>query len=396
MEQLQIQMLGGFSFRAGSAQISCTDNRSKKVWLLLAYILYRRGHIVTRKELIDLLWGDDSGSNPESALKTTFYRVRSLLNQLWDQAGHQLILWQDGGYTWNMQIPMTIDADVFENLCRQEIADQELLLQTRLQAVSLYQGNFLNDIFSEPWIIPISTYLHHLYMDIILECLPILQSHSRYSDSVSLCRTALTREPYQEQLYQHLMASLIALGDNKGAVDAYEELSHQLFADLGIKPDPKIQDLYREAFRALNQKTLPLDSVIEFIQETDAPNGAMQCEYDQFKILCHAESRTMLRSGKATHILLLSVHDAAHRELSRYSLSKAMENLGEVIRNGLRRGDVFSKCSNSQYVIMLPNANYENSEMVCQRLLTAFARKYPHSPARIHYAIHPLNVGPVS
>ena len=97
MEHLHIQTFGNFILQAGNAKISDSDNRSKKVWLLLAYILCKRGRQVTRKELISLLWGDESSNNPENALKTTFHRVRTLLDQLWPSAGHQLINWKDGG-----------------------------------------------------------------------------------------------------------------------------------------------------------------------------------------------------------------------------------------------------------------------------------------------------------
>ena len=67
-----------------------------------------------------------------------------------------------------------------------------------------------------------------------------------------------------------------------------------------------------------------------------------------------------------------------------------MEQLGQVLRTNLRRGDTISRCSVSQYIIMLPKANYENSCMVCDRLVRAFFRQYPHSPADIHYSVQPL------
>jgi len=41
-------------------------------------------------------------------------------------------------------------------------------------------------------------------------------------------------------------------------------------------------------------------------------------------------------------------------------------------------------------VIMLPQANYENSCVVCRRLEAAFFRRYPHSPVRIHHMVRPL------
>ena len=39
---------------------------------------------------------------------------------------------------------------------------------------------------------------------------------------------------------------------------------------------------------------------------------------------------------------------------------------------------------------MLPQANYENSCKVCERLLKAFERQYPHSPVDIKYSVQPL------
>ena len=39
-------------------------------------------------------------------------------------------------------------------------------------------------------------------------------------------------------------------------------------------------------------------------------------------------------------------------------LDKVMEKLGAVIKHDLRRGDVISKYSGAQFVIMLPDARY--------------------------------------
>ena len=56
---------------------------------------------------------------------------------------------------------------------------------------------------------------------------------------------------------------------------------------------------------------------------------------------------------------------------------KIMKNLQEQIRLSLRRGVVAAQCSASQYIILLPQANYENSCMVCELIVKAFFHKYP-------------------
>jgi GGDEF domain-containing protein len=77
-------------------------------------------------------------------------------------------------------------------------------------------------------------------------------------------------------------------------------------------------------------------------------------------------------------------------ELDTKKREKFMANLEDTIRRSLRRGDSASRCSASQYVIMLPRANYENSCMVCERIVKSFCRQYPHSPARVRFSVHPL------
>ena len=41
-ERLQFKMLGGFSIRFGDRVIDDSNNRMKKVWLILAYLIYSR------------------------------------------------------------------------------------------------------------------------------------------------------------------------------------------------------------------------------------------------------------------------------------------------------------------------------------------------------------------
>ena len=53
------------------------------------------------------------------------------------------------------------------------------------------------------------------------------------------------------------------------------------------------------------------------------------------------------------------------------SLKKRMEHLGVTLRC-LRAGDVASKYSGAQYVILLPTCTYETGKMVIERLLTRF------------------------
>ena len=170
----------------------------------------------------------------------------------------------------------------------------------------------------------------------------------------------------------------------------YEEMSELLFSNFGIMPSDSIRQLYREAMRTVNERAIPMGEVREQLKEADPSNGAMMCDYDFFRMLYQVEARFIARSGDAIHICLFSVHGEDGKDLPKRSLDRVMENLRDQIRCNLRRGDVAARCSVSQYILMLPQANYENSCMVCERITKSFFRQYPHSPAQLRYCVQPL------
>ncbi len=389
---LKVQMLGGFSLAYGESRVDDTQNRSKKVWALLAFLLCNHGRTISQKELIDLLWSDDTETvNPANALKTTLHRVRALLDKLTPDGGHRMILNISGGYAWNSQEPLWLDIEAFEELCRALPGEQaEQALSREKQALALYGGTFLYKLASETWTAPLSAYYHNLYLETVGRTLERMETHGLWTEAVDICRKALRIEAYREDLYQHLMRNLLALGQQSKAAAVYEEMSSLLLSNFGVMPDQESRRLYREALRTTNRQTVPAGVIQEQLRETAPITGALVCDYDFFKMIYQAEARMVARSGNAVHIALLSVSGGLTKSLSRRSLELAMDNLEESIRTGLRKGDVISRCSPSQFLILLPQANFEDSCMVCQRLLRGFFRKYPHSPAAVDFTVYPL------
>lgn len=389
---ISVRMLGEFSITLNEKAITDTTNRSKKVWLLLAYMIYCRSRSIAPSDLTNLLWSEEeSSSNPLNALKTVFHRVRSTLDQLGSSVGHSLILRKDGCYIWNQAVPLQLDTEEFDALCKAGAeAEGDARLAYYQKAQALYTGDFLPRLSSEPWVVPISAYYHNLYIRTVLESIPLLDERQRYEELVALCRSAIALEPYQEALYQHLMRGLLTLGRQAEAAQVYEDMSQLLLSNFGIMPSEESRTLYREAMRTGNHLVIPADTVQEQLREASGPAGALVCDYDFFKAIYHAEARSVARSGAAIHIALLSIEGEGTRALPRRSLDCAMDNLLEVVRSSLRRGDIVSRCSISQYILMLPNANYENSCKVCQRIVRSFFRQFPHSPARIHTSVQPL------
>lgn len=390
---LQVQMLGQFTLRYGDRTISDSDDRSRRVWSLLAYMLYNHGRSFAQEELIHLYWSNNEKSaDPGNALKSIFHRIRTALDKLQPGLGRLLIRRKAGRYFWNNAMPLSLDIEDFEAHfhAAEAAGDDDVRLAEYQAALALYAGDPLPRMTDEIWTIPIVAYYHSLYTRAAASAIELLEKQERTAEAVALCRRAIHIEPYQEDLYEHLMRGLLRTGDMKGAMSVYEEMSEQLFAHFGVMPSETLRTLYRQATRTVNDRTLTMDEVCSQLAEPAPHGGAMVCEYDFFKILYRAEARSIARNGHSANICLLSVSGKDGEMLARRSLDPAMNNLQVLVQNNLRRGDAIARCSISQYIILLPQANYENSRMVADRLVSAFYRRYPHSPARLRYTVQPL------
>lgn len=390
---LQVQMLGQFTLRYGDRTISDSDDRSRRVWSLLAYMLYNHGRSFAQEELIHLYWSNgEKSADPGNALKSIFHRIRTALDKLQPGLGRLLIRRKAGRYFWNNVMPLSLDIEDFEAHfhAAEAAGDDDVRLAEYQAALALYAGDPLPRMTDEIWTIPIVAYYHSLYTRAAAGAIELLEKQERTAEAVALCRRAIHIEPYQEDLYEHLMRGLLRTGDMKGAMSVYEEMSELLLAHFGVMPSETLRTLYRQATRTVNDRTLTMDEVCSQLAEPAPHGGAMVCEYDFFKILYRAEARSIARNGHSANICLLSVSGKDGEMLARRSLDPAMNNLQVLVQNNLRRGDVIARCSISQYIILLPQANYENSRMVADRLVSAFYRRYPHSPARLRYTVQPL------
>lgn len=390
---LQVQMLGQFTLRYGDRTISDSDDRSRRVWSLLAYMLYNHGRSFAQEELIHLYWSNgEKSADPGNALKSIFHRIRTALDKLQPGLGRLLIRRKAGRYFWNNAMPLSLDIEDFEAHfhAAEAAGDDDVRLAEYQAALALYAGDPLPRMTDEIWTIPIVAYYHSLYTRAAAGAIELLEKQERTAEAVALCRQAIHIEPYQEDLYEHLMRGLLRTGDMKGAMSVYEEMSELLFAHFGVMPSETLRTLYRQATRTVNDRTLTMDEVCSQLAEPAPHGGAMVCEYDFFKILYRSEVRSIARNGHSANICLLSVSGKDGEMLARRSLDPAMNNLQVLVQNNLRRGDVIARCSISQYIILLPQANYENSRMVADRLVSAFYRRYPHSPARLRYTVQPL------
>ena len=388
-EILHVNMFGQFSLSCADKQISCNGNRSKLIWNILAYLLYHRGELISAEELISKVWKQEN-DNPAGAMRTAIHRARAMLSEVVEDASRILVS-KSGGYMWNSDVAMETDTDAFDRLVAQ-LESGEGDTQTYLDALELYRGKFLPMHSSDLWVMPIQTYYHNVYMSLIDAVVPLLERDGRHGEGVEICRKALEIDPLSETVCQYLMRFLLVVGDRQEVVRIYEDMSKLLLSTFGIMPDQESRALYRQALQTDKRNSIITpEEAMEQLNEQGTIEGALVCDYDFFRVLYQAQARSIVRTGHVIHTALLTLKPKTEKEVSEKSLALAMDNLEKLMVMVLRKGDVITRCSASQFLLMLPSANYENSGMVCRRIIAHFEKKYPHTPVCVDSYIQAMS-----
>ena len=392
--RVSISLLGGFSLERNGASLTDDINRSLKLWSVLAYLILHRDRPVPQSEFIELFWPDDHSSNPMNALKTLLYRIRAMLEPLFGDI--QPILAQRGAYVWNKAVECELDIDLFSDLCAQcanTALDDQVRMDLCRQAAGLYQGDLLPKLNHQMWLVPLSVNYHNLYLTVVKTLAGLLDEHEQYEEMQSLCQRASGLDAMDEGLHTLIVRALLRQGRDMDALAHYEKATDLLYRNLGVRPSEELRALYKEIMAT--EKTLETDLgvIMGDLKETAARPGAFVCEYGFFKEAYRLEARRALRSGTCVHIALITVSlpDGGVPPLK--VLSTTMDQLQEVLIQNLRRGDVVSKFSGAQYVVMLPAANFEDSNMVMDRVVSSFYQQHRRNFLKLTVRVRELELG---
>ena len=122
-----------------------------------------------------------------------------------------------------------------------------------------------------------------------------------------------------------------------------------------------------------------MEIVKHLISEKNRPNGAYKVEYDGFKHIYQFVSRYSARKETDIEIILFTISKKDGNTIEPITLSEAMFDLENIIKVSLRIGDVATKYSSCQYLVMLIGAHNVNPEDVVKRIVknySDFADKY--------------------
>lgn len=385
-----VHTFGNLAFEYNGNTFYCNSNGSSKKWGVLVYLLLNRNRAVTQTELIDVFWDNDTSVNPSGALKTLLYRLRHTLYPLFGE--DDLIVSGRGVYYWNSNYEIHPDSDKFDQLCtvghNVNLSSDERM-EAYTKAIHLYQGSYLPLLQSQLWLIPRATHYQTAYVDAVLELANLLIHAHKYCELNEICALSTALEPLDEHLHALTVKSHILQGNTAAALEHYEKSTDYLYKNLGIHPSAELQALYEEIIKTDQCVETDLYKIQNDLSETVLKPGAFVCDYSLFREIYRLEARRCMRSCNPIHIALITVLTTSGNIPKLDKLGSAMEHLLTIITLNLRQGDVVSKYSGAQYVILLFGANYEDSEKILHRISCSYRKnRTPHY--RLAYKIREL------
>ena len=117
---------------------------------------------------------------------------------------------------------------------------------------------------------------------------------------------------------------------------------------------------------------MDLDQLMRQVTERKYRPGAYAVEYDRFSFIYQFIARNVERNGQHVQVVLLSMELPKDREISLERIEDSLVLLESAIVRSLRRGDVTSRFSSTQQVVVLMDASKEDGVMVANRILKKY------------------------
>lgn len=373
---MKIYTLGNFDIKIEGKSIMDEMGYPYRIIRLFKYFLTFKENKILPENMIDDLLSDSDSADPKNILRTQISRVRNMIECDKDLYNIKHV---SGYYIFEINGDYELDVELFEwnilegsKLKESDPIKASMMLE---EGIKLYKGEYLQEMEYEDWLIPIRNRYKRLYLQGVMNLIEILKEQDINKKIVEICEKAIYHDPYSEELSIEFIEALLALGENRYAIDHYKYITSKIYMDLEIEPSEKMKLLYKEIYKNTSDSKEPLtlnniEGLFNDMYEKERP---ILYEPEYFKLIYYLELRKIERSDKKDdYLFIITIHDRAYRKISKEKTEKAMEALIKITYNDFRKGDIISKWNENQLVCLLYNVQEDGLKIISNRL----ERKY--------------------
>lgn len=384
-------MLGDFSVSCNGSTLISESNRNNKVIHLFQYLFIKHGQAVRQDELISQLFSDSNDyEDPVHTLKNIVYRLRKFLATS-ELPEREYIFFKKGAYGLCGDIEYEIDVEQFENAVNNAKADdcsEDKRLDYCLEAISLYSGDFLPKSTNMLWVMPrVVRYQEKFYYCVRMVYNILMEKHN-LAPMIELFEKVLRLYPYEEQFHLLHISCLYSLKRIKEAINEYDFATTLLFDELGVSPSAEMLELYNKITETLNMASTTIEELRDDMNEETLEKGAYYCNFQIFTNIYRLIVRHAERSGQTAFLVLMTFNETeSSKQNSPDTIQKITGAFHNAMRTSLRRGDVYARCSPSQFIILLMDINQENCRVVANRISENFYKQIKAKNAKLTWKV---------
>lgn len=357
-------------------------SRARRIWALIAYLILHRDREVSVTELYDILWPDESRTDPLKTLQHNVSRARSLLEETGVPGARDFIMFRAGSYQWNPTCELEVDAEEFEGLISAlpQVTDPDKRIRALERIIALYRGDFLPVLEEASWVVPIATRFRTMFTEACIALAREYERQGRWPELESVCQRGLAIVPENEALNALYVRVLTEIGEPAKALEAYKAATKVLGDRLGVVPSDELRDAHEDAVTRLSVGDLTTDDLREFIIQEGVAQGGKSCDWSIFYSLASREMRNAGRVEDKSVVLLLGFD-------SEFAGKTNCRRVRDVLTDNLRSGDYFTCLNDHQFAALLPEVGIENVPGIAGRLQIVFNRRFPRAgfPLRIEW-----------
>ncbi|WP_181773707.1 BTAD domain-containing putative transcriptional regulator [Amycolatopsis pittospori] len=235
---LTVRLLGGPPAWCGTGEIALGPAQRQAVFAALAL---RAGHFVSRKEIIDAVWGEQP---PHSATGIVYTYVSALRRAL-EPAGEPLVATRAG---YSLDLPkQQVDVHVFEAELERArghrlTGSHHLELESLRIALGLWRGSALNGI-PGPFAETQRARLNELRMYALERQAEVALDLGGYRELAGELAVLVERHPLREGLHRMLITALFRSGRQAEALTAFDRARETIIEQSGLEPGPELLSL---------------------------------------------------------------------------------------------------------------------------------------------------------
>jgi DNA-binding SARP family transcriptional activator len=209
---------------------------------ILAAVALERGHVVTKDQIAEVLWGEAPPREYTAVVESYVSVLRHVLEP-GVRRSQSVLLTERGGY--RLSPGVWLDIAAFDALVAGAAAATGAVAAARLEeALALVGGPLLEDEPYADWAVEARNVYHRRHVQALIRLAELRLGEGDFDRARTTAEQALQVDPLAEAACRLAMAASYLGGDAPSSLSTYERFRERLTLDVGVEPMPETRSLH--------------------------------------------------------------------------------------------------------------------------------------------------------